>query len=219
MGGLKGLFFKEEAVTKSATPETNKTVAPAVAQAITLSSQQLGVASTQEKNEFISFLNEVYQKGNFDGPDFQEFTDALKEVASLPMDEKTKFTTIFISFKVQGVTKARLVDTGTKYIDLINKQVADFNNEIETVMKSDVSTKQTQADKLTKENADLEQQMITLTEKKNRNSESIKALTNEINDQVISLNSKKTAFESAAKEFIGNINDNLTKIQTYIPEK
>lgn len=175
-------------------------------------------ASAAEKNEFLAFLNGVYQQSNFPGPDYQEFTDAIKTMDAQPIPENVKFTAIFAGFQVQSVTKERLIETGTKYIEKINEQVTGFNEEIEKTLNSEVAEKQNTALKFSKENDEIEQQMISLTQKKNRNLETIQKLTAEVNEQTTTLSMKKASFKMAADEFIGIVQSNIQKIKTYLPD-
>jgi len=214
---LKDLFFKE--TTEEQTPKkvskgsiTNQSFSTPTS----LGSNTVATVSNAEKNEFLDFLNEVYQKGNFPGPDYQEYTDAIKGLDNEPMDEKTKFNAVFAGFKVQGVTKTRLIDTAQKYISLIEGQAKDFSKEIDGILSTEIAQKQAQCTKYAQENADIEKQMIALTEKKNKNNEIITKTTGEINEQVSTLNIKKTSFESAASDFIGRVQLNITKINQYL---
>lgn len=174
--------------------------------------------SMEDKNEFAEFLNSVYEQGNFQGPDYQEFTDALKTMDSQPIPENVKFTAIYAGFQVQNVTKARLIDTGNKYMIMIDDQVTGFNAEIEKKLKTEIAAKQTEATKISTENDNIEKQMIALTEKKNKNVEAIQRLTSEVNEETSSLNIKKASFKLAADEFKAKVQDNLQKIKTYLPE-
>lgn len=221
--GFKSLFVKDadDEIVESKSKKQTTPAFQAPQNISSLSSTQQFSAPTispQEKNEFSEFLNEVYQKGNFPGPDYQEFTDALKEMESTPMDDKTKFNAIYAGFKVQGVTKARLLETAQKYIGLIQGQVTDFSKEIDNMLSSDVVAKQKNIAQINKENEDIEKQMIALTEKKNRNTETIQKLTAEVSEQTFTLNSKKISFEAAASEFTSKVQTNMEKIKTYLPD-
>ncbi len=212
-----GIFFKDDdkVVVKPSKKETPTVIPSKPLSMSSLTIPQTPSISVAEKNEFFELLNGVYEKGNFPGPDYQEYTDALKQVEGV-MDEKTKFSMIFIGFKVQGVTKARLLETGKKYIDLISTQKVEFDKEIEVIMKSEVSEKQKRVDAFAKENAEIEKQMILLNERKNKNAEVSQTLSNEIQEDVSSLTTKKSSFEAAASEFVGNIQNTMDKINLYL---
>jgi hypothetical protein len=224
---LKNLFVKEDenAALEEAVKEVkgkNSIQPTSISSSNTLATPNQFASATvsaAEKNEFAEFLNGIYKEANFPGPDYQEFTDAINEMASSPMDEKTKFQAIYAGFKVQGCYRARLLETGSKYIVKINEQVDGFNAEIEKTLNTEVAAKQNKAMQIAKENDTIEQQMIALTEKKNKNIESIQKLTSEANEQASALNIKKSSFKLAADEFIAVVQSNMNKIQTYLPEK
>jgi cysteinyl-tRNA synthetase len=211
------LFVKEDenAPKTENVPATNTTVK---SQAPTSLGTFTAPVSVSERNEFSEFLNKIYQQGNFPGPDYQEFTDALKEVENEPMDEKSKFSTIFVGFKVQGVTKARLLETGNKYVTMINDQVSGFNTEIDNLLNTEVAQKQNKSIEIVQENTEIENQMRLLTEKKNKNNELIQKINMEVSEQVSALNIKKSSFASAANDFIASIKANIEKIKQYLPE-
>lgn len=222
---LKSLFVKESDSEEEVKPVKQKAVKPQTSTPSSISSTlsvtslptPVGV-SAAEKEEFTKFLNEVYQKGNFPGPDYQEFTDALKTMANVPMDERTKFTAVFAGFQVQGVNKDRLINTGLKYIDLIKGQSAGFNDEITTMLNTEIADKQKRAQGFLDENAQIEQQMIALTEKKNKNVAQAQQINAEVNEQIATLNVKKNSMEAAVSEFIVDIQSHVDKIKLYLPD-
>lgn len=220
---FKNLFVKESTDETKVEKTTSKTPTnfqqPSSVNTLATPTQFANnTVTAAEKNEFAEFLNAVYQQGNFPGPDYQEFTDAIKTMDAQPIPENVKFTAIFAGFQVQNVTKARLIETGSKYIDMINQQVAGFNDEIEKTLNTEVAQKQNSATKIAQENEEIEQQMVSLTQKKNRNAEAIQKLNAEVNEQTTSLSVKKSSFKMAADEFIANVQANIQKIKTYLPD-
>ena len=217
--GFMSLFVKEnETQVEEKVVETKSKVSPQPSTLGSVGLTSTSPVSVSERNEFSEFLNKIYEQGNFQGPDYQEFTDALKEVENEPMDEKSKFTTIFVGFKVQGVTKSRLLETGSKYVAMINDQVTGFNTEIDNLLNTEVAQKQAKSAAIVQENVEIENQMRLLTEKKNKNNELVNKINMEVSEQVSALNIKKSSFQSAASDFISNINANIEKIKQYLPE-
>lgn len=210
---IKSLFFKDEEVIEKPAETKSKVSKPSSLTSLTPSNPSL---LPTNKNEFADFLNGVYQQGNFPGPDYQEFTDALKEVESAPMDERTKFTTIFAGFKVQGVTKQRLIDTGAKYVEMIGDQVDGFNKEIEKMLSTEVASKQLKIQVALQTNKEIEDKIQALVNTKNENAELAKQLNNEVIQQTNDLNSKKASFELAGNQFTANIQANIDKIKLYL---
>lgn len=215
---LKNLFVKESTekeVPKKAPTFTSKPT-PIVAGVNNINNPSVALVSAEETNEFTAFLDEVYQKGNFPGPDYQEFTDALKTLAGQQIPENIKFISVFAGLQVQGVTKARLLETAGKYIALINSQVTGFTSEINKKLANEIGGKQKTAESLLKENQEIDAQIAKLAEKKAKNAETILAINNEVNEETSSLNIKKASFEQAANNFINNVQSNIDKINTYL---
>jgi small-conductance mechanosensitive channel len=172
--------------------------------------------STSDKEKYAQYLNQIYEKANFPGPDFQEYMMALDKVKSAAMDERTKFTTIYAGFEAQGVTKQRLIDTGNEYIKLIGEQVTGFNAEAEHIMTTEIGEKKRLADQLDHENNEIEKKMQMLTEQKIKNSEQMNKILSEINERTSSLNIEKSSFEAAANSFAASISACLDKIIQYL---
>jgi hypothetical protein len=172
----------------------------------------------QSPNEFTDFLNNVYQQGNFLGPDYQEYTDALKESESLAVDEKTKFVMIFGGFKAMGLTKAKLLETGRAYVELIEAQRNGFNDTVARELQNEVGSRKNKIEDLENSNAEIEKQMIAMNALKNENALRIDQLSKEAVSITDQFSSKKMAFNSAADDFINKVDANLTKIQTYLPD-
>lgn len=220
---LKDLFFtsdekKEEKpiVTKSAPAKTTPTQLGSNF-AIPQQNFQTPVTPTVDaSNEFLQYLQEVYQKGNFQGPDYQEFIDGINSLANEAIDERTKFVTAFVGFKVQGVTKEKLVDTAKKYIDMIEAQRNEFKATIENTLNQEVGDKQQKLESLKAENLKIEEQMQQLTALRNKNNEQYQKLSLEISEDVQILKQKEAGFNAAADIFVKNVHENMNKIQTYL---
>ena len=168
--------------------------------------------------EFASYFDEFFKEANFPGPDYYEFITAIKELEAEAMEEKAKFISVFMGFKVQGVSKQNLIDAANKYIALIEQQKADFKVDVQSKINGEVAEKQNKAEQLKAENEQIEQQMQDLADKKNQNAEALKKLKTEISDDTAALNMKQLGFDGAADEFVATINENIDKIKRYLPE-
>lgn len=217
---LKSLFIKDNETSENVSEPSNSLKKP-VSQPKTVNFivnpvVTVPTVTVEEKNEFTEFLNEVYKKGNFPGPDYQEFTDAIKNMAAQQVPENMKFSMAYSVFQTQGLTKARLLETGKKYLDLIQSQISEFSDEINVIMNKEVGEKKKKCEQIQKDNAQIEKEIQILNERKNKNNEVIFSITNEINEQTLLLQNKKAAFEAAANDFINEVNGNLEKINSYI---
>lgn len=210
-----------EAKKKTTTPSKTSTVPTSLSSISQVSSaptvtQETASLSNEETEQFVEYLDEVYKKGNFPGPDFQEYVDALELIASAPMDERTKYTTIFATFKVQGITKERLIDTGTKYIKMIKDQESAFKSDVDKILTTEIPQKKNQIEILKKESTEIDNQMRQLNERKLKNNEAMQKITHDVDIEIAKLNSKKAGFEQVAQRFVAVIQDRINKIQEYL---
>lgn len=190
---------EEIAQLKSTTPKTSapKTVKPLPSVNSVKNSPASTSTTTSLSKEFDSYFDEFFKEANFPGPDYYEFMQAIKELESEAMEEKAKFVSVFMGFKVQGVTKQNLIDAGKKYIALVEQQKADFKVDVQSKINGDVAQKQNKADALKAENEKIEQQMQELADRKNQNAEALKALKSEISDDIGS--ASVTTFKASDK--------------------
>ena len=169
-----------------------------------------------KKEQYIEHLKKVMKDANIPGPDYYEFELALESMKSLPIDEKTKFITIFAGFQVQGVTKDKLVETANHYIDIISGVKEGFEKDVENAFNTDVKAEEDQITQIESQNQEIDKQMIELTNKKLANQESIKTLKESITHHTNQINGQKSDFDIAYNEQVSDINKNIELINTHL---
>lgn len=126
-GFLKGLIFKAEASEQGSTenPSQKGKVTKSPVMPVSTTTVQ-GVAD----NKFIELLENMIEQNNQPGQDYFEFKQAVENMNSLPMDEKTKFQTVYTVLSLQGCKKETLIASLDKYIQLIQGEKASFDEEL-----------------------------------------------------------------------------------------
>jgi multidrug efflux pump subunit AcrB len=211
-----GLFWnnpdKEE--TKK---EEKKTVKTETASFLTTSTPTTATPTTAgKKEEFVKHFKKVMTDNNIPGPDYYEFELALQSMKSLPLDEKTKFITIFAGFQAQGVTKDKLLETANVYANAIADLKEQFEKDVQIAFDSKVKTKENEIKDIEAQNLDIDKQMIELTNKKVINQETIKAIKEEITNRTNQINGQKADFDVAYNEQYSDINKNIELIKTHL---
>ena len=92
-------------------------------------------------DKFVQMLENVIIENNIPGLDYFEFKQAVDNMKAVPIDEATKFITVFSILKGQGCTKEILLGSIDKYIGLINKEHDTFNSEMGDTFKENVENK------------------------------------------------------------------------------
>lgn len=130
---LKSLFIVEDESdkskpsnkAKSQTPATNqKPVSTPVPDTVPV---QNSTGPGKVSKKFTNVLLGAMDKNNIDGFDFLEYKQALQNLASMNMDDETKYKSAFAMAKTMGATLAQLVKTAQFYLDVLKKEEDKFN--------------------------------------------------------------------------------------------
>jgi hypothetical protein len=161
-------------------------------------------------------LKDAYNEAGFSKPNYQEFLDSIESLSQLPLDEKTKFITVFSTLRIQGVTKDLLVNTALKYIEILNLQKTEFKQAISEALNNEVSQKISQTDTLKQEILGIDTQIQKLVEQKNKISQDLVKIQLEIEEDSTLLKVKDEVFENCANTLIQTTNSIIQKLNNFI---
>jgi hypothetical protein len=206
-----GLFveFEEEPgnseTEKSpSTPPTQRSASPTQA------------LNAEEFDKFEKHFEKIFDQANFPGPDYYEFWKMSETLAAHIADEKARFSATYASLAIQGLSKEKLLETATKYKELINLDKATFEKIVSEKSERDIGSKR--------------KEIETLNEKIQKNSELIQKLTKEISESQITMGKLKTiigdeenklarnkqGYNIASEAMIRKISEDINKIQTIL---
>ena len=80
-------------------------------------------------NDIFNKLSVAIEENNLQGNDFLEFMQSLNKMASLTVDEKTKFNMVFATLGTAdgGMSKEKLIDSIAHYLNVINNEKTTFD--------------------------------------------------------------------------------------------
>jgi hypothetical protein len=180
------------------------------------SSQTTLMTPDGTNEEYMQVIANALENRNIPGPDYFEFAKALALLKTKPIDEPTRYYSAFVGLSTQGLSKEKLIETANYYVGKIDELVKGFNGEIDGMLNTEIANKQKDAERLARENQEIEEQMKRLTELKNKNAEVIQNLSLEVNKEITTLNMKRAGFDAAAKQYSGNIAKDIQNIQSYL---
>ena len=140
---------------------TPPTVAPVLSQ---VSGIPVSTVNGVADDKFVQMLESVITDNNIPGLDYFEFKKALDNMKALPIDEGTKFITVFSILQGQGCTKEILLNSIDKYVDLINKEHENFNTEMGDSFKEKVENKKTKIEEAQQKIIDMSSQIKELND-------------------------------------------------------
>jgi hypothetical protein len=218
MGILNLLWKKDET---DPLPKNNQTTPKTVGSIKTTSdfnipSSQITPVGGVAKKEIVEYFEKVFKENNFPGPDYQEFKNALDDMKSQPLDEATKFKTLFLSFKSMGLTPQKLIETANQYKKLFATKLAGFDTELQNERNAQVVAKQQEAETVKQLNVKIDEDMRKLNEQKIANEAKIKSLGEEVQKNTSILNEHQNDWHATYDGIIKEIDTNIELINKYL---
>jgi len=202
---LKGLIFKDtptdQGLTQNPSP-MGKGATPVMPVSTTTVQ---GVADSK----FIDMLEGVIEKNNQPGQDYFEFKQAVENMNSLPMDEKTKFMTVYQVLSLQGCTKVNLITSLDKYITLLQTEKTAFDEEMKSEYNVKVQSKLLKAEEAKKE-------LDSLTKRLSELNSTILALSQEAQSEEMKIRATESNFKASADVIISEMISDKEKINNFI---
>ncbi len=231
MGFLKNLWQNPEE-NKNTNPvsekstSTSKSSTPKSLQSTNFDQNQFGANFTpsetpapiagEQKKEIIAYFKKVFEENNIPGADYQEFSVALEKMKALPMDEQTKFKTLFMSFESMGLTPEKLIETAEFYKTLFSNKLGQFDKEHEQAFNREVGLRQNQVQELTQKNTDIDVEMRKLNDQKIANEQSVKTINEAIQKSSTMLTNSKNDWHATHAEIVAVIDHNIELVKKHL---
>lgn len=170
--------------------------------------------SNDDMTKFMQHFDELFDQANLPGPDYYEFAKMCQAMSALPDD--TKFIAAFSGLQVQGLTKAKLLESAQHYIAIIDEDAAKFNTAIDQKILADVKQKRDNIEKKKKALADKVQLIAQLQAELANDNTEITTLTTDADDQERKATAKGAIYKQACQTRKDQISGDLTKINIHI---
>ena len=212
-----GLFLKDdpEVEAKKATAKaakkskTAETSVPQPIQPIIPTTHSVSNMTGVADEKFVEMLKGVIADNNIPGQDYFEYKQSLDALASLPLDERTKFITVYATFKLQGCTKDVLTSSIDKYISLVQNEEKNFNAELASQRNSNVTGKTAQIQDAQKKLEDLNKQIA-------ETNTFIITASQEVQNAELKLQMTENSFKKSVEKVVGMLQADKDKINSYI---
>lgn len=217
--GVKGLFFKEnpEEEAKKAAAKLAKTNKSKVVEATKPQPIQSMYASTQivtnmtgvADEKFVEMLKKVIADNNIPGQDYFEFKQSIDALANIPLDERTKFITVYATFQLQGCKKDVLLSSIDKYVSIVQDEETNFNNELANQRNANITGKTAQIEDARKKVEELNKQISEANT-------FIITASQEVQNAELKLQMTENSFKKSVEKVVSMLQADKDKINSYI---
>ena len=172
--------------------------------------------SDKPDDKFFDILFRALEQSNMPGYDYFEFKQTLKQLATLNMDEATRYKSAYAMAQTMGATSPVLVNSALQYITILQNEKSKFSASADNQRKQQIDSRRTQSVDIDKSIQD-KQKMI---ESLNQDIANLKQQRNDLNTE-LELTERKLSqttsdFERAFTFVTSEIQTDITKIKNYI---
>jgi len=161
-----------------------------------------------DTTRFKQYFDKLFAEANIQGPDYFEFSKMIEAMRSIA-DEKARYAAAFAGLSVQGLDKQKLLSTAAEYVQVLDKDAANFNNTIDTALQEKVVSKQKSIEEnsrriqqLSDEITDLKNKIAVLQDEIRGNEEKIKNSTGGYKIELENIKSRIVQDIEKIKQFI-----------------
>jgi chromosome segregation ATPase len=167
-----------------------------------------------EAEKFEKYFENLFDKANLPGPDYFEFYKTMETLEPHIPDEKARVSATFASLAIQGLTKKTLLETATKYKEIIEQDQANFEKALDTKMKSELGERNESLKGLEQKIAANSEQIQQLTKEISESQILIAQIKNELMEHENKLTKNKNGYQVACQAVLNKIGADIQKIQT-----
>lgn len=169
-----------------------------------------------DTTDFDVYFDKVMKAANLPGPDFYEFHKGLDSLKGQPMPEATKYQAVFAPLNVQGLTRAKLIESAAQYRQILNTESSQFENELSGLTDREVTVNKRNAEELKLKNDLMAKEIEALSAQMQKNLEQIGTCTAAAEDNKKKIDGKRLAFATALANRLNHIDNVLNEVQLHL---
>ena len=168
--------------------------------------------------KFAEHFAGVLAKNNLPGPDYFEFRETLRSLASLELSEDQQYQAAWASFKALGGASdlGHLAGTANQYLAILGKDREAFGQSVEAAIAERVGGLQREQQQLQADTEALTRQLAEIQQKIAANTARLEAIGGEVAEQSGRLNQNRQNYEATYGHFTSQIRADLAKIAQYL---
>jgi hypothetical protein len=203
-------------VEQKAAPTASKETVATTPQSTVKSTYSAPVAGGAVNEKFMQALFGAMEAANLDGFDYFEFKLSIQNLASMPMDEATRYKSAFAMASTMGATPDKLVNSALHYLDVLKNENIKFSQVAENQRAAQVGNKQGQADNLEAVVKQKAEQIKQLTLEIDQHRQEVTKLKDEITQATAKVEQTQKDFGATYQSLVGQIEVDVTNMKNYL---
>lgn len=167
-------------------------------------------------NKILDKLLLAIEENNQQGFDYLEYRRSLKALASLPMDEATKFQSAFATASTMGVTLQKLLESIDFYKKVLQNEDDKFTKATKSQSSINVESKIKERDNLHLAIQEKSKQIQKLTAEIRQHQGEMEAITKYVETSEFKIKETARNFESALLFLQTQLNQDAEKLKQFI---
>jgi hypothetical protein len=211
---LKSLFIVTD---ETVAPEKNSAVGSQSA-AVAPNPAAKGPAPIQSKidEKIVDKLIQAIEENNQPGFDYLEYRQALKSLASLPMDEATKFQSAFATASTMGLTLEKLLSSIDFYKKVLQNEEDKFNRATKDQSSINIEGKLKEKDSLDQLIKEKSQKIQELTSEIRQHQIDIQEISKFVETTELKIKETTLNFENSLNLLRSQMDEDSVKLKQYI---
>ncbi len=171
----------------------------------------------QTDSKILDSLIKALEDNNLPGEDYMEFAEALKSMESIPLEESVKIQTVLATLSTRGLTREKIIESGTYYLSVLEKEKAKFGKAMEKQLKEGVTVKNEEITALEELNKTKSAQIAQLTQEIKDNQAEIEKIRMKISENDQKIKGTEANFNTTYDLVARQLQANIDKINALLP--
>jgi hypothetical protein len=169
--------------------------------------------------KYADHFEKLLEQANQPGPDYYEFSLALKNMANLGLTEDKLYQATYATFQAMGGSTQLLLHTAQQYIQMLRDNQADFERQVQEKTDHSVGQKGQERDSLVAANQQYVQQILDLQARIEANNARVALLNEEISVDAAKIHNQQNNYQATLAQFVGRIENDMSKIKQHLDGK
>lgn len=212
---LKGIFIVQtptDGKAAEATPAktTNKTENPSKTPEVVVT------VNGKVSDKFYDILFGAMESNNQPGFDYLEYKKSLQTLASMPMDEKTRYGSAYAAAQSMGITSQQLNDSAQFYLNVLKTEDTKFQESVNQQRQKQIGSKEKAITDLDATIKAKGEQIAKLTQEIAAHQEDMGKMKAEISEAVVKIETTLSDFHATYSDLVGQIGNDVEKMKQYL---